>query len=429
MPPTSANPEIVSQQKPSQQAPEENFCFTLNKLDSSTSEQRVFVEQRPVDEDEVNNDLLEQGPFCLNHTTGVIQDSNRFDCIFNDSTQRFQCSDELSGESKFRLESRQHPDGALDAVLAKVSQDDKVTQDQMPPWCRRFPWRCPKPTKSNIIALPLILNPSPPRYDSKEASYFKGCKRCTRLRGCMKNPHPSKHQYWRYPQRCGDKWGASFLIGMGRNGKDAKDQSVLEDAIVDSTLDPLPGWPEKASQTCNISPGAASLLPSWVVSGASVDLQPNFDGNVSISSTESTFFEFQIPPTFLAKSGKHSSQDRLCALQFRLPVCADLPKKYPCFEWSGMEQQYTSKSGMEWRKFFDTIEDKSWLNDEFVQVTPGAPVTVSLFKCGVDQTLEPRTIGWEAKGVNGWSIYFAQAGIGRQARWRDGVGAFIVACD
>ncbi|KAI0134375.1 hypothetical protein BJ170DRAFT_196154 [Xylariales sp. AK1849] len=178
------------------------------------------------------------------------------------------------------------------------------------------------------------------------------------------------------------------------------------------------------SNTCDVSPAAPSIGPSKLgyPEASAPDGVHDTTANASITPTNSTLFEYSIPQSFVTNSSQ------LCALQFRLPYCSTLPKGYPCFHFSGSEQERSSDSGM----IFSSVEDSGgliWDNTALHQVYPGDTTVIGTFKCGRNVTAYgARKMSWIASSVRNFALEFMQAGVGSEAEFMDGVGAWIVPC-
>ncbi|KAI0842561.1 hypothetical protein F5Y06DRAFT_257936 [Hypoxylon sp. FL0890] len=180
------------------------------------------------------------------------------------------------------------------------------------------------------------------------------------------------------------------------------------------------------SQVCSVSPSAPSLAPYRVraSNSSAVSGVNNTIGEAVISSGSSTTFEYAIPRNFLAADAAKSS---LCALQFRMPVCTSLPKGYPCYSFSGLEQEILSNSGMA----FDLTADDggaAWNGTELHQVFPGENTTIGTFDCGQAGGYGGRKMSWKVSSVRNFALEFVQAGVGQDAKFQDGIGAWIVPC-
>ncbi|OHE91352.1 hypothetical protein CORC01_13329 [Colletotrichum orchidophilum] len=98
----SNNPQGIPQGADFHQ--EHNDCayFTIGTFDTSFSEFSVSLVDEPVDGHLVNG-------FCLNRSSGLVQDSQRNNCIFDDKLESLSCSGAVAGTTKFRLGIRQPP--------------------------------------------------------------------------------------------------------------------------------------------------------------------------------------------------------------------------------------------------------------------------------------------------------------------------------
>ncbi|KAI1765126.1 hypothetical protein GGR53DRAFT_529929 [Hypoxylon sp. FL1150] len=135
----------------------------------------------------------------------------------------------------------------------------------------------------------------------------------------------------------------------------------------------------------------------------------------SITPTNATTFYFELPSRQRTPASKH------CALQFRLPRCADLPEGYPCYRLGGVERELDHGAGFTVSRVGALA---GWNDGAVHQVHPGKTTTVGVFECG----LAAGPQAWFARSVNGFELEFAQAGVGPDARFEDGVGAWIVEC-
>ncbi|KAK6842492.1 hypothetical protein PG987_003352 [Apiospora arundinis] len=174
--------------------------------------------------------------------------------------------------------------------------------------------------------------------------------------------------------------------------------------------------------SCMVADSAPSIAPVKIGYPTQEGISDT-SANASITPTNSTLFQYRIPSSFVPTAGK------LCALQFRLPFCSTLPSGYPCFSFSGSEQEVLANSGM----IFSLVEGSgaiSWNNSALQQVYPGTTPIFGTFDCGALPTKYggERNISWLASSVNQFALSFLQAGVGSGAQYEDGVGAWIVAC-
>ncbi|RYP72882.1 hypothetical protein DL771_003920 [Monosporascus sp. 5C6A] len=186
-----------------------------------------------------------------------------------------------------------------------------------------------------------------------------------------------------------------------------------------------------SSPTCTVPPSAPSIAPSRV--GYPDPEAPggihDSSSEVSISPQNITIFEYSIPPSFLPLNANNSGLAPLCALEFRMPVCTDLPKGYPCYDFSGLEQEILANSGINFvlRKDDDMT---TWDDTELHQVFPGENSIIGTFECAKlpGSYGGNRGISWEASSVRNFSLEFLHAGVGNNPEFQNGIGAWIVPC-
>ncbi|RYP43388.1 hypothetical protein DL770_011693 [Monosporascus sp. CRB-9-2] len=186
-----------------------------------------------------------------------------------------------------------------------------------------------------------------------------------------------------------------------------------------------------SSPTCTVPPSAPSIAPSRV--GYPDPEAPggihDSSSEVSISPRNVTIFEYSIPPSFLPLNTSNSGFPPLCALEFRMPVCTDLPNGYPCYDFSGLEQEIVANSGINF--VLRTDDDMAtWDDTELHQVFPGENSIIGTFECAklAGSYGGNRGISWEARSVRNFSLEFLHAGVGDSPEFQNGIGAWIVPC-
>ncbi|KAI0108428.1 hypothetical protein F4814DRAFT_427917 [Daldinia grandis] len=185
---------------------------------------------------------------------------------------------------------------------------------------------------------------------------------------------------------------------------------------------------QSSPQKCTIDPSAPSLAPYQLHHGNSSVPSASNDtsAEVIISRNYSTVFDYIVPNTF--PSTNAAGESSLCALQFRMPVCTSLPKGYPCYSFSGLEQEVLSNSGMTFH-LVDDDGNATWNSTELHQVFPGENTTIGTFECGqADDYGNSREMSWHVSSVRDFSLEFLQAGVGQSAQFQNGVGAWVVPC-
>ncbi|KAK8048765.1 hypothetical protein PG994_010495 [Apiospora phragmitis] len=177
-----------------------------------------------------------------------------------------------------------------------------------------------------------------------------------------------------------------------------------------------------ASASCMVAGSAPSIAPIQI-GFPTEDGISDTSANVSITPTKSTMLTYRIPSSFAPTAGK------LCALQFRLPFCSTLPSGYPCFDFSGSEQELLSNSGMVF-SLTDGAGSIPWNSSALQQVYPGTTPIFGTFDCNAlpAEYGGDRKVSWLASSVNQFSLSFMQAGVGSGSQYADGVGAWIVSC-
>lgn len=179
--------------------------------------------------------------------------------------------------------------------------------------------------------------------------------------------------------------------------------------------------------TCDMSASAPSLVPeglfvrpeNWTTYSQTANFTADIDTKFS------TVFQFTLTDPFHTPISNWSG---MCGLQFRLPVCTQLPREYPCYQFSGMEQEAIQKSGMRFSLIEGSAHPSTWRTLPLIQVWPGESTLVGTFECG-EAAHGPggvkMELSWLAESINGFALHFLQAGA---REYRDGVGLFVVAC-
>ncbi|KAF3058397.1 putative gpi anchored cell wall protein [Daldinia childiae] len=211
---------------------------------------------------------------------------------------------------------------------------------------------------------------------------------------------------------------------------DSESYDIYSSDKADKTGTPNPTVTTRQSspQKCAIDPSAPSLAPYQLRHGNSSVPSGSNDtsAEVLISRNYSTMFDYDIPSTF--PPANTAGKSSLCALQFRMPVCTSLPKGYPCYSFSGLEQEVLSNSGMTFH-LVDDDGNATWNSTELHQVFPGENTTIGTFECGQAAGYdESRKMSWHVSSVRDFSLEFLQAGVGQSAQFQNGIGAWIVPC-
>ncbi|KAK1980163.1 hypothetical protein LZ30DRAFT_144767 [Colletotrichum cereale] len=141
----------------------------LGTFNISTEEYHVLLLDRSVGEGNVNNHVLGQGPFCISHTTGVVQDSSGAYCTFDKTNQGLRCRHDTTGEPSFQLNINRQPDGTSAAILSQHHVDKQLlglkaqlftgTDTCLPPWYEALKWCQDHPGSNKCPWLPWTLEP------------------------------------------------------------------------------------------------------------------------------------------------------------------------------------------------------------------------------------------------------------------------------
>ncbi|RKU45693.1 hypothetical protein DL546_006610 [Coniochaeta pulveracea] len=177
------------------------------------------------------------------------------------------------------------------------------------------------------------------------------------------------------------------------------------------------------SLTCSTSGSSPSLAPTLVWVGDAFDtnmvLDPSPNFAAAISPTQASAFQFHIPGDWRGV-GK-------CALWFRLPYCTELPPGFPCYNFSGLEQEYVGHGGMLFTQIQDVPPSMNWRQQSLVQVTPGFSTLVGTFDCSAAaDDGGGKLLYWLVQSQNHFLLQYMQPD---QNRHVDNIGLWIVACD
>ncbi|KAJ1326512.1 hypothetical protein MN608_07959 [Microdochium nivale] len=218
---------------------------------------------------------------------------------------------------------------------------------------------------------------------------------------------------------------------------------VLFTSTTKSTVTEEPTRTESAtSLSCRVPTSAPSIAP-WRISSSNPGTNPSF-GNaaeVAINDRNSTVLEYVIPANFGLPGGEGTaaasndadmaslSDTGRCALQFRMPFCNDLAPGYPCYHFSGTTQEVRYDAGMRLEQLHNGGGVK-WDDEALHQVFPGRNTILGTFDCADigGGEVGDRTMSWLASSVEGFELEYLQAGVGDDAEFAGGIGAWIVAC-
>ncbi|KAI0879146.1 hypothetical protein GGS24DRAFT_440939 [Hypoxylon argillaceum] len=370
---------------------------------------------------------FQQGGFCFDKSTKTIKDTLNHNCFMRAPNEQFQCYA-----------------GAIGATVFDISPPDQsgksyLTYDGGP---GNF-YACPvgsgddefytifsafKPNTTGCISVGLVL------YNSSAGCVSaNNTTPATSTSSSRRKPTSHWSTQVRAPQSSVHTATTSTMSGYSQvpdagiwSSMSPSASSSIESSSKTSSL--TASHTTKPSSTCSVSPSAPSIAPLKLGSpdkSAQDGIRDN-SAEVSITSTNSTVFLYSIPNSFLPPVS--DAKPLLCALQFRMPVCTELPKGYPCYNFSGLEQEFLANSGMN----FDLILDDgqaTWNGTTLHQVIPGDKTIVGTFECGTPKgSYGARKMGWHVSSVRNFSLEFLHAGVGNDTKFQDGVGAWIVPC-
>ncbi|TQN69538.1 hypothetical protein CSHISOI_05961 [Colletotrichum shisoi] len=156
--------------------PQKDYCcFTLGSFDPSTGRYPLSLLDGSVGESLVDGSRLDQGPFCFNHTTGIVQDTNGAHCIFDEATHKFHCCDNCTGKSNFRLNIHHQQGSAFATILARSDVDAQSSVEPHscpPPWHRALKWCQQHPNSDRCPWLPWTLSSQTIKSDNGHALRF-----------------------------------------------------------------------------------------------------------------------------------------------------------------------------------------------------------------------------------------------------------------
>ena len=85
-----------------------------------------------------------------------------------------------------------------------------------------------------------------------------------------------------------------------------------------------------------------------------------------------------------------------------MPVCSELPEGYPCYSFSGLEQEVLANSGMTFHLMADD-GNAVWNSTAVHQVFPGENTTIGTFECGQSVGDGARKMSWHQMSMKSLS--------------------------
>ncbi|KAI1303337.1 hypothetical protein F5Y03DRAFT_190138 [Xylaria venustula] len=370
---------------------------------------------------------FQQGGFCFDRSTKTIKDGLNHGCFMRAPTQQFQCYAGLVGATAFNI-----PPPGPDGKSYLTYDDGQGTFYACPVSTGEDQYysifSVSKPDTTDCISVFLTLyNESdgcPSASNDTAATTTSSIKRVKARKWSGRLP---EQQSSVRTVTTSTMSGYSHIPSAGlwssvspSVGPRTRTVTKARSATASSSL--------KSSQICSISPSAPSIAPVRLGSpdkSAPGGIRDSL-ADASITSHNSTVFLYNIPSSF--PSPGTDPKMPLCALQFRMPVCTQLPKGYPCYNFSGLEQEVLANSGMN----FDLILDDgraTWNGTALQQVFPGESTILGTFECGAPKgSYSTRKMSWNVSSVRNFSLEFLHAGVGNDTEFRDGIGAWIVPC-
>ncbi|KAI8633789.1 hypothetical protein F5Y19DRAFT_252975 [Xylariaceae sp. FL1651] len=394
-------------------------CFGLNSVG--------FVSET-VKEDHFGDLVLggsfQQGGFCFDKSTKTIKDTLNHNCFMRPPAQQFECYVGIVGATAFEILSTgagaksyltyDNGQGTFYAcpVGSGVNQYYNIFSAE-------------KSDATGCIPVALAL------YDSSAACFVTN----TTVAGLTSGLRQSTSAQWstqvRLRQSTATMATASSISGYSQIPEAGLWSSMPPSASnkpASKTSSTITTPSTRPSPICSVSPSAPSIAPFKLgyPDDSALNGISNSSAEAFITSRNSTVFLYNIPNSFLPPVSQAKAS--LCALQFRMPVCTELPKGYPCYKFSGMEQEFLANSGMN----FDLILDDgqaAWNGTALHQVFPGESTILGTFECGKPKgSYGARKMSWRVSSVRNFSLEFLHAGVGQDAKFQDGIGAWIVPC-
>ncbi|KAI0141693.1 hypothetical protein GGR57DRAFT_401983 [Xylariaceae sp. FL1272] len=375
-------------------------CFGLTSLGLSRDAQ---VKQTSDGQLVLGGDYSQAG-FCLEPSNNTILDGQGHSCSIDHDSRHFHCHAESTNATSFGLlPGVVHGEPFL-MWLPGTMQGDTLQGDNF--------WACP----TGPLPDPYYNIYAGDKFDMESPD--AGCL----LMGLVLTEPTSTCEYSR------NKTSNIFPRGSSKTSQASSAVSSVE---------------ASPSATCILSDSSPSVAPSAIgiwdhgVSTEShhhVDITPRNYSEFAFSLSR----EFVEPHQTYNQSANQSAEspDRQrtrCALEFRMPTCSQLPPGYPCYHFSGIEQEFLSNSGMninlQLRMSFDGPDGSDWDNSTLHQVFPGDTTVIGTFDCTIAPEANDSVgyIQFEVFSVRGFSLSFEQAG-SHNYNFTDGIGMWVRRC-
>ncbi|KAI0472735.1 hypothetical protein GGR56DRAFT_579801 [Xylariaceae sp. FL0804] len=405
-------------------------CFGL----TSAGTVNETVEETQVGGELVLGSAFQQGGFCLDKSTRTIQDVLGHNCFMTAPLSQFECLSGLAGATTFQISSPsgdghsylQYNDGSGTYYACPVEDGGDRYYDI---------FSMEKTNTTGCVKVALALhNPS------DACSTYNG----TASTGTVVSRTSSLVQ--RTSQAPAQGTAPSTTTVLGALNASHTPAADVPSSIRTSTVNhgratsssASTATPTTSSPTCSVPSSAPSIAPYRVGTpdASAPDGVRDTSAEAAVSPQNTTVLQYAIPGAFLPPAmtdAASASEPPLCALQFRMPVCTALPAGYPCYQFSGLEQEVLADSGMALNLTLDTgghdASSSSWDGSALHQVFPGDRKVLGTFACGGGSGPDaPREMTWHVSSVRNFSLEFLHAGVGANPEFRDGIGAWIVPC-
>ncbi|KAI0100120.1 hypothetical protein GGR51DRAFT_371747 [Nemania sp. FL0031] len=369
---------------------------------------------------------FQQGGFCFDKSTKTIKDNGKHGCFMRGPTEEFRCWVGLVGATAFDISP---PDQSGKSYLSYDGGSSSFNACPVGFGDSQYYtiYSAAKPNATGCIPVSLAIdNPSAGCVSANNSTELALMSSVTR----KTTSHWStqvRRQSAVNTATVSSIPGYSQVPAAGLWSSISPSTSASTEAA-SKTSSATASHTAKPSPICSVSPSAPSIAPVKLGSPdkSAMDGIKDSAAEASITSTNSTVFLYSIPNSFLPPLS--DAKMPLCALQFRMPVCTELPKGYPCYSFSGLEQEFLADSGMN----FDLILDDgqaTWNATTLYQVFPGEKMILGTFECGTPKgSYGERKMSWHASSVRNFSLEFLHAGVGNDPEFQDGIGAWIVPC-
>ncbi|KAL0942846.1 uncharacterized protein CTRU02_200732 [Colletotrichum truncatum] len=319
---------------------DDKCCFALKAvhiMDTGEVKDVGIVKQSTIGELRIGGPF-QQGFFCVNPDDGAIKDGRDNTCFINQETQHFQCFRGLHGTNLFKFKELDLPNGAVVPLLTQDGNESFF----MCPTTRGVD---PVSSTYNIFSASM-----PQRIDCTQIVLF---------------------QHQQTPDVCHIDHDDHFLKFLHKRRYSLSQEHFCKAFSGNSPLSPLI-FPKNSAEV------------NWQYDSGFVTM-PNPTNALNLH------LEFHIPASYVPAVAD-SAPGRMCALQFRMPVCPEAPAGYPCVGEKDTfymlvrlsKDSHASYNGSKMR-IHHTIR-------------PGEKVTLFQFSCDVDIKKKNREITWHVIG-------------------------------